>query len=92
MVFRDPLPYQSDCGLGPGQLGRRHRALPDTPEGRLENLSETAKAHLRAKAEDPFRVIKHQLRFQKMHDRSIKKNDQELKMPFAFANHPYKIK
>jgi IS5 family transposase len=34
--------------------------LPDTPEGRLDDLIETAKAHFRAKVEHPFRVIKRQ--------------------------------
>ena len=35
----------------------KRRALPDTPEGRLDDLIETAKAHFRAKVEHPFRVI-----------------------------------
>jgi IS5 family transposase len=36
----------------------KRRALPDTPEGRLDDLIETAKAHFRGKVEHPFRVIK----------------------------------
>ena len=32
------------------QTGKR-RALPDTPDGRLEDLIETAKAHIRSKVE-----------------------------------------
>jgi transposase, IS5 family len=36
---------------------RKRRALPDTPEGRLDDLIETAKAHIRAKGEHPFRVM-----------------------------------
>ena len=35
----------------------KRRVLPDTPEGRLDDLVETAKAHIRAKVEHPFRVI-----------------------------------
>ena len=35
----------------------KRRALPDTPEGRVDDLIETAKAHFRAKVEHPFRVI-----------------------------------
>jgi IS5 family transposase len=35
----------------------KRRSLPDTPEGRLDDLVETAKAHIRAKVEHPFRVI-----------------------------------
>jgi hypothetical protein len=34
-------------------------------EGRVDDLIETAKAHLRAKVEHPFRVIKQQFGFQK---------------------------
>jgi IS5 family transposase len=36
----------------------KRRVLPDTPEGRLADLVETAKAHIRSKGEHPFRVIK----------------------------------
>jgi hypothetical protein len=43
----------------------KRRVLPDTPEGRLDDLVETAKAHIRAKGEHPFRVIKQQFGFQK---------------------------
>jgi len=43
----------------------KRRALPDTPEGRLDDLVETAKAHIRAKVEHPFRLIKRQFGFQK---------------------------
>jgi IS5 family transposase len=35
----------------------KRRVLPDTPEGRLDDLVETAKAHIRAKFEHPFKVI-----------------------------------
>jgi transposase, IS5 family len=35
----------------------KRRALPDTPDGKLHDLVETAKAHIRAKGEHPFRVI-----------------------------------
>ena len=35
------------------RLGKR-RILPDTPDGRLIDLVETAKAHIRAKVEHPF--------------------------------------
>ena len=43
----------------------KRRALPDTPDGKLQDLIETAKAHVRAKVEHPFRVIKQQFGFQK---------------------------
>ena len=35
----------------------KRRALPDTPEGMLQDLIETAKAHIRSKVEHPFQVI-----------------------------------
>jgi len=50
------------------------RALPDTPDGRLENLVEAAKAHIRAKVEHPFRVIKQQFGFQMTRLRVMAKN------------------
>ena len=33
----------------------KRRALPDTGEGKLQDLIETAKAHIRSKGEHPFR-------------------------------------
>lgn len=42
----------------------KRRALPDTPDGKLQGLVETAKAHIRAKGEHPLRVIKQQFGFQ----------------------------
>jgi IS5 family transposase len=41
----------------------KRRVLPVTPEGKLEDLIEAAKAHVRAKVEHPFRVIKQQFGF-----------------------------
>ena len=38
--------------------------MTDTPEGRLDALVEKEKAHIRVKAEHPFRVIKQQFGFQ----------------------------
>ena len=49
----------------------KRRALPHTPDGRLQDLIETAKAHVRAKVEHPFRVIKHQFGFQKTRLRGL---------------------
>jgi IS5 family transposase len=48
--------------------------LPDTPDGRLQDLIETAKAHIRAKVEHPFRVIKQQFGFEKTRLRGLAKN------------------
>ena len=52
----------------------KRRALPDTPEGRLQDLIEAAKAHVRAKVEHPFRVIKQQFGFEKTRLRGLAKN------------------
>jgi len=41
----------------------KRRALPDTPKGKLQDLIETAKAHIRSKVKHPFRVIKQQFGF-----------------------------
>jgi IS5 family transposase len=35
----------------------KRRALLDKPEGRVDDLIETAKAHIRANVEHPFRVM-----------------------------------
>jgi IS5 family transposase len=68
--------------MKPGQ----RRVLPETPEGRLLDLIETAKAHFRAKVEHPFRVIKCQFGFRKVFYRGIRKNDLKLKLLCALAN------
>ena len=52
------------------RLGKR-RSLLDTPDGRLQDLIETAKAHVRAKVEHPFRVSKQQFGFQKTRLRGL---------------------
>jgi IS5 family transposase len=64
----------------------KRRALPDTPEGRLDSLIETAKAHIRAKGEHPFRVIKRQFGFQKTRLRGMLKNDCKVNVLAALAN------
>ena len=68
--------------MKPGQ----RRVLPETPEGRLLDLIETAKAHFRAKVVHPFRIIKYQFGFRKVFYRGIRKNDLKLKLLFALAN------
>jgi IS5 family transposase len=64
----------------------KRRALPDTPEGRLENLVEAAKAHIRAKVEHPFRVIKQQFGFQKTRLRGMAKNRCKVNVLAALTN------
>ena len=68
--------------MKPGQ----RRVLSETPEGRLLDLIETAKAHFRAKVEQPFRIIKCQFGFRKVFYRSVRKNNLELKLLFALTN------
>ncbi len=64
----------------------KRRALPDTPEGRLDDLIETAKAHFRAKVEHPFRVIKRQFGFQKTRLRGMVKNRCKVNVLAALSN------
>jgi IS5 family transposase len=52
----------------------KRRVLPQTPEGRLDDLIETAYAHIRAKGKHPFRVMKQQFGFQKTRLRGMLKN------------------
>ena len=64
----------------------KRRVLPDTPEGRLLDLIETAKAHIRAKGEHPFRVIKQQFGFQKTRLRGMAKNCCKVNVLAALTN------
>jgi len=64
----------------------KRRALPDTPEGKLQDLIETAKAHIRAKVEHPFRVIKQQFGFQKTRLRGLAKNRCRIHVLAALTN------
>ena len=64
----------------------KRRVLPDTPDGRLLDLVETAKAHIRAKVEHPFRVIKQQFGFQKTRLRGMAKNHCKVNVMAALTN------
>lgn len=64
----------------------KRRVLPYTPDGRLLDLVETAKAHIRAKAEHPFRVIKDQFGFRKTRLRGIAKNLCKVNVLAALTN------
>jgi IS5 family transposase len=64
----------------------KRRALPNTPEGRLDDLVETAKAHIRAKGEHPFRVIKQQFGFQRTRLRGMLKNHCKVNVLAALSN------
>jgi IS5 family transposase len=56
------------------------------PEGRLDDLVETAKAHIRAKVEHPFRLIKRQFGFQKTRLRGLLKNRCKVNVLAALSN------
>lgn len=64
----------------------RRRALTDTPDSRLLDLIETAKSHIRAKGEHPFRVIKQQFGFQERRLRGIAKNHCKVNLLAALTN------
>jgi IS5 family transposase len=64
----------------------KRRALPDTPEGRVDDLIETAKAHIRAKVEHAFRVMKRQFGFQKTRLRGMLKNRCKINVLAALTN------
>ena len=64
----------------------KRRALPDTPEEKLQDLFETVKAHDRSKAEHPFRVIKQQFGFQKTRLRGLAKNRCKIHVLTALTN------
>lgn len=60
--------------------------LPHTPDGRLQDLIETAKAHIRAKVEHPFRVFKQQFGFQKTRLSGMAKNRCKVNVIAALTN------
>jgi IS5 family transposase len=62
------------------------RALPDAPDGKLQDLIETAKAHIRSKVEHPFRVIKQQFVFQKTRPCGLAKNRCKIYLLAALSN------
>jgi len=64
----------------------KRRALPDATDGKLQDLIETAKAHIRSKVEHPFRVIKQQFGFQKTRLRGLAKNRCKINVMAALSN------
>jgi IS5 family transposase len=64
----------------------KRRVLPEIPDGRLLDLIETAKAHIRSKGELPFRVIKQQFGFQKTRLRGMAKNRCKVHVIAALTN------
>jgi IS5 family transposase len=68
--------------MGPG----KRRVLPDTADGKPQDLIEAAKAHIRAKVEHPFRVIKQKFGFQKTRLRGLAKNSYKFNVLAALTN------
>jgi IS5 family transposase len=64
----------------------KRRARPDTPDGRLQDLIEAAKAHVRAKVEHLFRVIVQQFGFQQTQLRGLAKNRCKVNVLAALTN------
>lgn len=62
------------------------RELPDMPSVRLNDLVETAKAHIRAKVEHPIRVMKQQFGFQKIRLRGRLKHRCKVHVLAALSN------
>ncbi len=52
----------------------------------LQDLIETAKAHIRSKVEHPFRVVKQQFGFQKIRLRGLDKNRRKVNVLTALTN------
>ena len=75
-------PIEFRVAMRPG----KRRVLPETSDGRLLDLIETAKAHIRAKVEHPFRVIKQQFGFQKTRLRGMAKNQCKVHVIAALTN------
>ena len=62
------------------------RALPETTDGKLQDLIETAKAHVRAKTAQPFRVIKPQFSYQETRLHCLSKNTWKINVLAAPTN------
>ena len=67
------------------ETGKR-KAQKHTPWGALQEQAEQLKASVRAKVEHPFRVIKRQFGYVKVHYRGLAKNTAQLITLFALSN------
>ena len=64
----------------------KRKALPDTPDGRLQERIEQVKASIRAKVEHPFRDHQEPLRHEEGVHRGLAKNTARLYTLFGLAN------
>ena len=67
------------------RAGQRRR-LHETPQGQVLHWMERAKAHIRAKVEHPFRVMKQQFGFQQTRLRGMAKNHCKVMVLAALTN------
>jgi len=86
VIEKRPEMDEKGIGFRVAMRPAKRRALPNTPDGRLDDLVETAKAHIRAKGEHPFRVIKQQFGFQKTRLRGMLKNHCKVNVLAALSN------
>lgn len=80
-IHQESRDSRQDSGAQGGDAPR-----PDTPEGRLQDLIEAAKAHIRSKVEHPFQVIKQQFGFQKTRLRGLAKSRCKINVLAALTN------
>ena len=73
-----------DCRIAMRHGKRRH--LPDDGEGAVQRWVERAKAHVRAKVEHPFRVLKQQFGFRKTRRRGLAKNHSKVMVLATLTN------
>jgi IS5 family transposase len=73
-IANRPEMADSEADFRVAQRPGKRRLLPNTPDGHLLDLIETAKTHIRSKLEHPFRVHKQQLCFQKIRLSGLAKN------------------
>jgi IS5 family transposase len=67
------------------RLGKR-RSLPNSADGKQQDLIEAAKAHVRAKVEHPLRLIKQQFGYQKTRLHGLAKNSSKINVLAALTN------
>lgn len=74
-------------GSGTSQpRGGRIKALPESAYKQATQHLEYVKAAVRARVEHPFRVLKRQFGYQKVHFRGLAKNTAQLQVLFALVN------
>ena len=67
-------------------MNSKRKKLGDSPLGQALEKLEKLKASIRSKVEHPFRIIKRQFGFTKVHYKGMAKNDNHLQTMFALAN------